>query len=112
MATLVTFVDGTILTAADLNTNFSNLNSESRGVSTGGTGAASFTDHGFIFGSGTSALTASAAPTNGQLPIGSTGTDPVIAALTAGQSINITNGAGSITIATQASDQALFWMGA
>lgn len=37
--------------------------------------------------------------TNGQLPIGSTGADPVLATLTAGTGISITNAAGSITIA-------------
>lgn len=37
--------------------------------------------------------------TNGQLPIGSTGADPVLATLTAGTGISITNGSGSITIA-------------
>lgn len=37
--------------------------------------------------------------TNGQLPIGSTTADPVLATLTAGTGITITNGAGSITIA-------------
>jgi len=36
--------------------------------------------------------------TNGQLPIGSTGADPVLATLTAGVGISITNAAGSITI--------------
>lgn len=36
--------------------------------------------------------------TNGQLPIGSTGADPVLATLTAGTGISISNGAGSITI--------------
>lgn len=38
--------------------------------------------------------------TNGQLAIGSTGTAPVAAALTAGAGISIVNAAGSITIAT------------
>lgn len=37
--------------------------------------------------------------TNGQLPIGSTGANPVLATLTAGSGISITNAAGSITIA-------------
>ena len=37
---------------------------------------------------------------NGQLPIGSAGTNPVLATLTAGTGISITNAAGSITIAT------------
>jgi hypothetical protein len=36
--------------------------------------------------------------TNGQLPIGSTGADPVLATLTAGTGVTITNGAGSITL--------------
>lgn len=36
--------------------------------------------------------------TNGQLVIGSTGAAPVAASLTAGTGINITNGAGSITV--------------
>lgn len=36
--------------------------------------------------------------TNGQLLIGSTGADPVAATITAGQSMDVTNGAGSITI--------------
>jgi hypothetical protein len=44
-------------------------------------------------------LSESAALTNGQLVIGSTGAAPVVAALTAGAGISITNGAGSISIA-------------
>ena len=40
--------------------------------------------------------------TNGQVIIGSTGATPVAAALTAGANITITNGAGSITIASTA----------
>lgn len=45
-----------------------------------------------------------AAMSNGQLMIGSTGADPVIANLTAGTGISITNGAGSITISSSGSD--------
>lgn len=67
-------------------------------VGKGGTGAATLTDHGILLGSGTDAITPLGAATNGQLPIGSTGADPVLAALTAGEGIDITNGAGSITI--------------
>ena len=37
--------------------------------------------------------------TNGQLMIGSTGTTPAAATLTAGSNVTITNGAGTITIA-------------
>jgi hypothetical protein len=49
--------------------------------------------------SGTAGLiTATSAPTNGQILIGSTSSAPVLTALTAGTAIGITNGAGSITI--------------
>ena len=37
--------------------------------------------------------------TNGQLLIGSTGADPVAAAISAGTNVTVTNGAGTITIA-------------
>ena len=67
-------------------------------VANGGTGATSLTDGGILLGSGTSAITATAQPTDGQLLIGSTSSDPVLATLTAGDGITITNGAGSITI--------------
>lgn len=41
----------------------------------------------------------SAALTNGQVIVGSTGADPVSTTLTAGTGISVTNGAGTITIA-------------
>jgi hypothetical protein len=68
-------------------------------VSKGGTGVATLTDHGLLLGSGTDAVTPLGAATNGQLPIGSTGADPTLATLTEGEGIDVTNGAGSITIA-------------
>lgn len=68
-------------------------------VSKGGTGAATFTAHSLLLGQTTAAITALGAATNGQLPIGSTGADPSLATLTEGEGIDITNGAGSITIA-------------
>lgn len=67
-------------------------------VANGGTGATSLTDGGILLGSGTGAVTVLGQATHGQLPIGSTGADPVIATLTAGTGISITNAAGSITI--------------
>lgn len=76
-------------------------------VAGGGTGATTFTAHSLLVGQGTSAITALGAATNGQLPIGSTGNDPVLATLTAGSGISITNAAGSITIASTA--QAATW---
>ena len=75
-------------------------------VSKGGSGADTFTDHSILVGSGTDAFTAIGAASNGQIPIGSTGNDPVLATLTGGTEIDITNGAGSITIT--ASDNRTF----
>jgi len=68
-------------------------------VAAGGTGATTLTDHGILLGSGTSAVTALGEATDGQIPIGSTGNDPVLATLTAGNNISITNAAGAVTIA-------------
>lgn len=69
-------------------------------VASGGTGAASLTDGGIVLGSGTSSVTVTAQPTNGELLIGSTGVDPVLASLTQpAAGVTITGGAGSITFA-------------
>jgi len=69
-------------------------------VAEGGTGAATFTDHGILLGSGTGAITPLGAAANGQLPIGSVGADPTLATLTGtANQITVTNGAGSITLA-------------
>ena len=65
----------------------------------GGTGLVSPTAHSLLVAEGASAFTALGSATNGQLPIGSTGADPVLATLTQGSGISITNAAGSITIA-------------
>ena len=68
-------------------------------VANGGTGATTLTDGGILLGSGTGALTATAQPANGQLLIGSTGLDPVLATMTsAGGTIDITGGAGTLDI--------------
>src|SRR5271157_413905 len=53
----------------------------------------------FLYSNSNKQVVSTAAPTNGQLLIGSTGSVPVAAALTAGTAISISNGAGSITIA-------------
>lgn len=68
-------------------------------VGKGGTGAASLTDHGILLGSGTDAITPLGVASNGQLPIGSTGADPVLANLSGTTDhISVANGAGSITL--------------
>lgn len=64
----------------------------------GGTGVASPTAHSLPVAEGSSAFTFVGPLTNGQLLIGSTGANPVAAALTAGPGISLSNGAGSITI--------------
>lgn len=64
-------------------------------VSTSG----SITTNGFSYWASASTLASTAAPTNGELLIGSTSAAPVLAALTQGTGITITNGAGTITIA-------------
>lgn len=51
-----------------------------------------------VFEGTSSALTALGVALDGQLPIGSTGNDPVLANITAGTGISIVNGPGSITI--------------
>lgn len=64
----------------------------------GGTGTSAPTAHTLPVAEGASAFTFLGPLTNGQLLIGSTGADPVPAAVTAGGGISITNAAGSITI--------------
>lgn len=57
------------------------------------------TNFGLPIGGGTAAaLSWTAAPTNGQILIGSTGLTPVLNTITAGTGISISNGAGTITI--------------
>ena len=70
-------------------------------VAHGGTGVSTLTDGGVILGSGTAAVTSLAQATNGQLVIGSTSADPVLAVLTDGEAIDSSIGAGSITIACE-----------
>lgn len=57
------------------------------------------TANGFLYPSTAGLLATTAAATNGQLLVGSTGGAPVAATLTAGSGISVTNGAGTITIA-------------
>lgn len=63
----------------------------------GGTGLASPTAHGIMIGEGASPMTPIVL-TSGQILIGSTGVDPVAAAISSGTGILVGNGAGSITV--------------
>jgi hypothetical protein len=60
-------------------------------------------NHQLQVGNASGSLTSLGLATNGQLPIGSTGVNPVLNTLTAGAGVSITNGAGSITIAAMGS---------
>lgn len=64
------------------------------------------TNHSLQLGNAGGSLNQLGVATNGQIPIGSAGADPVLATLTPGNGITITNGAGSITIS--ASGQAFY----
>jgi hypothetical protein len=68
--------------------------------STPGTGSTSGTTDGIAYFSAPTTIGSTAAPTNGQVLIGSTGKAPVLGTLTAGANISITNSAGSVTIAS------------
>ena len=64
-----------------------------------GTGATTLTDHGVLLGAGTSPISATAALTDGQLLIGSTGLDPVPALLTStGGTVTFTPTAGGLNL--------------
>lgn len=69
-------------------------------VPLGGTGVTTLTLHGILMGNGVNAIQATAEPANGQILIGKTGDFPQLAQLQPGTGISITNGAGTITIAT------------
>jgi len=88
----ITFNSGSIgLQALTLTTDLA--------VTEGGTGASTLTDGGILLGTGASAIHALGVATNGQIPIGDGATDPVLATLTEGLAIDVTNAAGAITLA-------------
>jgi len=69
------------------------------------------TQHSLQVGGAANALTQLGVASNGQLPIGSAGADPVLATITAGNNITVTNGAGSITIAANGGAQVVNYTG-
>lgn len=68
-------------------------------ISKGGTNSGTALNNSRIMVSDGGAIVETAALTDGQVLIGSTGANPVVANITAGTGISITNGAGSVTIA-------------
>lgn len=68
-------------------------------ASQGGTGLSSPAAHSLLVTNGSSAFTALGTASNGQIPIGSIGSNPVLANITStGGTIDITNGPGSINL--------------
>lgn len=72
----------------------------SPGTNTLTTQLTGLTNHSLLVGAGTATITNLGVATNGQIPIGSTGADPVLANITPGAGISVVNGSGTITIAT------------
>jgi hypothetical protein len=68
-------------------------------VAQGGTGVGTFTANGILIGDGTNSVDVTAALTNGDLLIGSTGADPVPTALGDGVGLTATPGAGTLSLA-------------
>jgi len=99
-STIIDDLSGANLTSL----NAGNISSGTLAVARGGTGAASLTDGGLLFGSGTGAVTALGVATNGQIPIGDGTTDPQLATISGtSNEIDITNGSASITVGIPAS---------
>ncbi len=79
------------------------------GAGNGGTNTITFTltgttNHALQVGNSAGSLTSLGVAGNGQIPIGSAGVDPVIANITAGSGISISNGPGTITISATGAD--------
>lgn len=66
--------------------------------SQGGTGLSSPAAHQLIVTNGSSAYTPLGVGSNGQIPIGSIASNPVLNTITAGSGVSVTNGPGTITI--------------
>jgi hypothetical protein len=79
--------------------NAVNINVTALQPAAGGTGIATATTDGLLIGNGTSGIQSMAAATNGQIPIGTSGT-PTIANISAMGGMAITNGAGTISVAS------------
>ena len=92
---------GTITVASTLGTDVS-LTTEVTGtlpVGNGGTGAATLTPNGVLYGNGTSQVQVTTAGTNGQLLLGNTGAAPAFATLSSDATVTA---AGVLTIAANA----------
>ena len=89
------------------------LGQTGRNISTSGAGntveiaVSGVTEHSAVVGDANGALSSLGVATDGQLIIGSSGADPVLATLLAGGGINVNNGSGSIEIEAEAGSAVL-----
>lgn len=93
-------LNGTILNEdiADNTINLKGKVTDTLSVANGGTGQGFLTDNSILIGNGTGGIDILGIANDGQIPIGVSGGKPVLANLIAGDGIEITNSAGSITI--------------
>jgi hypothetical protein len=80
-------------------------------VPIGGTGAASFTQNGMLYGNGVSAIGVTGAMTDGQIVIGSSVGVPAAASIVAGPNISITPGNNSLMISALAGPDVVAYTG-
>jgi hypothetical protein len=93
---------------SELNNTINANNTTPLPVNAGGFGVSSPTANAVLISEGSSAFSSIALST-GQVLIGTTSGDPLAATLTAGTNISITNGSGSITIASTGGGGSLTW---
>lgn len=95
-------LDGTVLNEDIANATI-DLTTKVNGVlpvANGGTGNSTLTDNSLLMGKGTGAVAPLGVAADGQIPIGATGSAPVLANLTAGVGIVVTNSPGGIMISS------------
>lgn len=99
-------LDGEIINEdiADSTINLAVKVTDTLSVANGGTGNGSFMKNSLLLGNDTDSIQSLGVALNGQIPIGVTGGKPVLANLTAGTGVTITNKPGGIEIASAVSE--------
>jgi hypothetical protein len=99
-------MNGTILNEdiADATIDLSSKVTDTLPVANGGTGSGSFIKNSLLLGNSTDSIQSLGAAQDGQIPIGVTGGKPVLANLTAGTGVAITNTPGGIEISSSVSE--------
>lgn len=89
---------GGTLKVANGGTGATTLTGVLTGNGTSAVTANAVTQHGILLGGASNAVSSLGVASNGQIPIGSVGADPVLATITPGLNIVVTNGAGTLAI--------------